>query len=198
MSSKKKPSAQARVASHAPEDGEVDPLAILARANFEALAARAFEDRKTGAPSALTPRRAQIILAAKRDLGASDTEAAAMAGVDRTTLSKWLTKGVEGKDPLYVTFVTAYRACKPYFEAVHRGNIVMAARGYPDEKGKPTERRDWRASERLLEWSDPARFGRRLAVTSLPKDFDPAQATDAQLQEIAAGRNPFALPAPPA
>jgi hypothetical protein len=145
-----------------------------------------------GRPPKLTPAVHQVVITAIRVLGASDLDAADLCGVDSSSITHWKTQGEldegEGKDSIYSRFLKDYRAAGPYFQMVHRLNIREAANGFPDTDGKPTERRDWRASDRLLEIHDRKKYGKRVQLGI--ENLDVNALTERQLENVSQGREP--------
>ncbi len=151
---------------------------------------------RMGRPPKLCPATHQLFITAMRMLGMSDAEGARLIGVEPPSIVHWKNQGeadeARGLRTAYTEFLNDYRASAPFFEAVHRGNIVAASRGYPGPDGKPTERRDWRASERALEFHDKKKYGRSIRV-GLEPIFDLEGASREDLEAIASGHTPPSL-----
>lgn len=118
-----------------------------------------------GGPTALTPERAQLIIAAVEQ-GMPYTVAAERAGISPDTLRIWRRKGEAGEHPAYVEFFEAIEAALARYEARHLENIDEAAFG--TEERKP----QWQASAWRLE-RDQRLEGRHQKQSTIKTESDP-------------------------
>ena len=85
--------------------------------------------------------------------GASNKDAAALAGIDESTFYKWIKRGEEETKGKFVLFFQSIKEARAAFREHHRKQIADAGK-----KGV------WTASAWLLERSCPEEYGRRQAV----------------------------------
>ncbi len=121
-----------------------------------------------GRNSLLTkPRQAAIV---QSILNGSTLEgAAALAGIDPTTISKWkargrLPVGAKGNGAIYVAFLQAVTRAEEQAIGVALDTLYVAGLGQIADNGTVAVPGDWRAMARWLEMRHPARYGRRLRL----------------------------------
>ena len=113
---------------------------------------------KRGRPSKYDPERAEQILLVIQNGGSRET-AAEYAGVDRSTLFRWINEFCDLRD--------AIKKADAQFEMRHLQNISNAARGNPEEGRLPV----WQASAWILERKFPERWRQRSSVENvIPAD----------------------------
>ena len=134
------------------------------------------EDRPAGRPSSLTPETAAVILDAVKG-GASQKDAAAMAGIPQSTMSAWKRKGADQIDGPYREFALEMKRALVEWKMKRLESIRQAAEEgrvrlrvertkYKDGSQKVVETREegapsWQASAWLLERMFPDEFGRK-------------------------------------
>jgi Homeodomain-like domain len=106
-------------------------------------------DRRAGRRDSLAQGVEQQLLAALRT-GATIGEAAAAAGISRSTVHRWVARG-EGQDGRFQNFAEAVAQARAEAKV---GAIAAVRRAMPE---------DWRAAAFYLERTDPEQWGRRTA-----------------------------------
>lgn len=124
-------------------EGALDPSSVPALP----LAERAKHVRY-GGPSKLTPQRQEMILECLRK-GYSMQATAALTGIAKSTIYRWLRKAREGNEK-YTEFLLAMETAAAEFEVEAVDAIVEAGK-----KGS------WQAYMTLLERKHPERWGKR-------------------------------------
>lgn len=131
---------------------------------------------KTGRPTKLTPE-ASAKLCKAMSTGCLEGDAAAAAGIDRGTLSRWLKRGrAEGAREPYKAFAEAFDNAAKVAKVGLLAVIHGAVRGEKGEKGWVREP-SWKAAAWLLERRYPEEYGRRdrLQLTGAGGDAAPVR-----------------------
>lgn len=115
-----------------------------------------------GRPTKLTPELQRLVCDTLRR-GAYLETAAALAGVDRTTLQEWLRRGGREEDGIYVDFSRAVQTAQAEAEMRDLDRIDAAA-----EAGA------WQASAWRLERKHSGRWGRPGSLQAARPEPDPA------------------------
>ena len=105
-----------------------------------------------GRKSDLTPQMQEEICGYIEG-GATNRDAALLAGISESTFYKWLDRGKEEAKGKHFQFIEAIKAARAAFKEHHRKNIKVAG-----------ENGSWQASAWLLERSVPQEYGRRQAL----------------------------------
>lgn len=119
--------------------------------------------RRSGRPPKLIPERIDVLLE-NLGLGMHPEDACAQAQLGYSTFRGWIQRGTEdqlaGRRTRYSDFLLRFNEAAS--RAIRRGFMTIsgAALGFPDESGKRTGRRDWRAARALVELANPGRYAR--------------------------------------
>lgn len=115
-------------------------------------------------PKKLTPESVKAILDGV-ELGMAEEHAGPLGGVSGRTISRWKAQAeedaAEGKETEYVAFWRQLEEAKMRGLRSCIATIKAASRGWPDEHGRATERREWAAAAWLAERRYPEMYGRK-------------------------------------
>src|SRR4051794_28057071 len=148
--------------SHWPAGSPPSPAANRVEPDREAAAPE--DPAGRGRPSTCTPDKVFAVCSFIRLTGLSDTAAAAMAGVKRSTLARWKKEGEEGELLL--------DQARAQYQAPRLAKI--------DETRMKDGQRDWRAQAWLVKFANPEVYGapsrrRKLRDVELEAELTPEE-----------------------